>query len=265
MTAPDRDHYLPELRMYERLIDDGIAAASAHGGVVDHLTARRLAIWLASRPQTPELARGLVRFVHTGAITHSMKTQLRIHTRSGLYPHLPEASRLMEYCIARGADRGPIGLDFGKTCDQIDRADMVLAGLRERVRQRQGLPEPTWPDTEGPQIIAVAHRDPWGRTVSLIMDSATANITMYAVSAYAGDREAHVREVEQSGEKLPEGSYGRRNRQAIATREARVAARLRAIAPPYPTATEHDAAVTPDPVAIIRPADHVADHEMELE
>ena len=43
------------------------------------------------------------------------------------------------------------------------------------------------------------------------MDAPTANITMFAVSAYAGDREAHVREVEQSGEKLPEDSYGRRN------------------------------------------------------
>jgi hypothetical protein len=251
--------------MYERLIDDGIAAANAHGGVVDHLTARRLAIWLAARPPTPELAQGLARFVRTGAITHSMKTQLRIHTRSGLYPHLPEASRLMEYCIARGADRGPIGLNFGKTCDEIDQADMVLAGLRERVRQRHGQPEPTWPDADGPQVIAVAHRDPWGRTVSLIMDAATANITMYAVSAYAGDREAHVREVEQSGEKLPEGSYGRRNRQAIATREARVAARLRAIERAYRTAIEHDAAFKLESPMTTHTADHVAEHEMELD
>ena len=146
----------------------------------------------------------------------------------------------MEYCIARGTDLGPIGLDFGKTCDEIDRADVVLAGLRERVRQRHGLPEPTWPDAEGPQVIAQARRDPRSHTVSLIMDAATANITMFAVSAYAGDREAHVREVEQSGEKLPEDSYGRRNRQAIAAREARVAARLRAIERAYRTAIEHD-------------------------
>ena len=156
-------------------------------------------------------------------------------------------------------------MDFGKTCDEIDRADVVLAGLRERVRQRQGLPEPTWPDTDGPQVIAQARRDPQSRTVSLIMDAATANITMYAVAAYAGDREAHVREVEQSGEKLPEDSYGRRNRQAIAAREARVAARLRAIERAYRTAIEHDAEVKPEPAQTIRPADHVADHEMELE
>ena len=92
---------------------------------------------------SPELARELVRFVRTGAITHLMKAQLRIHARSGIYPDQREASRLVSYCIARGPDVGPIGLDFGRTCDQIDRADMLLAGLRERVRQRHGIPEPT--------------------------------------------------------------------------------------------------------------------------
>jgi hypothetical protein len=265
MTAQEWSRDLPDLRMYESMIDDGIAAAKAHGGVIDHLTARRLAIWLAARPQTPEFARGLVRFVRTGAITYSMKTQLRIHARSGIQPNQPEAARLMEYCVARGADLGPVGMDFGKTCDDIDRADVILAQLRERVRQRHGLLEPAWPDSEGPQVIAVAHRDPWGRTVSLIMDAATANITMYAVAAYAGDREAHVREVEQSGEKLPENSYGRRNRQAIAARETRVAARLRAIERAYRTAIEHGGEIKPEPVQPIRPAAAEADHEMELE
>jgi hypothetical protein len=261
MTAQDRDRGLPDLRMYERLIDDGIAAADAHGGVVDHLTARRLAIWLASRPQTSEFARGLVRFVRTGAITHAMKAQLRIHARSGIYPNQPEAARLMEYCVARGADLGPIGLDFCGTCDQIDRADRLLAGLRERVSQRHGLPEPTWPDTDGPQILALTRRDPRNRTVTFVMDATTANITMFAVSAYAGDREAHVREVEQFGEKLPENSYGKRNRQAIAARETRVAARLRAVERAYRIAIEPDAALKPEPAQTIRSADH----EMELE
>jgi hypothetical protein len=97
------------------------------------------------------------------------------------------------------------------------------------------------------------------------MDAATANITMYVVSAYAGDREAHVREIEQHGEQLPEDSYGRRNRQAIAARETRVAARLRAVERANGTAIERDAAVNPEPATIIRSADYVADHEMELE
>ena len=76
---------------------------------------------------------------------------------------------------------------------------------------------------------------------------------------------APVRDVERFGQSLPEGPYGRRNRQAIAAREARIAARLRAIERAYRTAFERDAVAKPEPATIIRPADHVADHEMELE
>ena len=200
MTTQDRGNDRPDLSMYERLIDDGIAAAAGRGGVVDHVTARRLAIWLVSQSQEPDFTRGLLRFAHTGAICQTMKTQLRVHARSGTYLDQPQAARLMEYCVARGADLGPIGLNFGKACDQIDRADIMLAGLRDRVRQGYAPPEPTWPDTNGPRVVALARPDPRGRTVSFILDATTANIAMFAVSAYAGDREAHVREVEQFGE-----------------------------------------------------------------
>jgi hypothetical protein len=88
---------------------------------------------------------------------------------------------------------------------------------------------------------------------------------MFAVAAYADDREAHVREVEQFGEKLPEGSYGKRNRQAIAARETRVAARLRAVERAYRAAIERDAEVASEPARAVYPADHQGDHEMELE
>jgi hypothetical protein len=265
MTAQDRGSDRPDLSTYERLIDDGIAAANRRGSSVDHVTARRLAIWLVSQWQEPDFTRGLLRFAHTGAISQTMKTHLRVHARSGTYPDQPQAARLMEYCVARCTDLGPIGLNFGKDCDRIDRADMMLADLRDRVRQGHAPPEPTWPDTNGPQVIALARRGPRGRTVSFILDATTANIAMFAVSAYAGDREAHVREVENFGEKLPENSYGRRNRQAIAARETRVAARLRAVERAYRTAIERDAAIKPEPAPTMRPADHAADYEVELE
>jgi hypothetical protein len=70
----------------------------------------------------------------------------------------------------------------------------------------------------------LADRDPESQTVSLILD-ATANTAMYAITTHVRDHEAHLREVEQYGQTLPEGSWGRANRRAIAAREARLAVR----------------------------------------
>jgi hypothetical protein len=182
---------------------------------------------------------------HTGGITTALKSQVRIHARSSIYPDRPQAAGLMEYCIARGADLGPVGEDFGRACSQIDRADVMLAGLHERVRQGLEPPEWAWPETDGPQIIAMARPDPDSQTVSLILDATTANIAMFAIAAHAEEREAQVREVERFGERLPEDSYGRRNRQAIAARETRIAARLRAVEHAYRTANERDIVIRP--------------------
>ncbi len=127
----------------------------------------------------------------------------------------------------------------------------MLAGLRDRARH-------------GRAVRAVARRDPGTRTVSLVLDEATATIAMYAIAAHAGEREADVREVQQYGQRLPEGSYGRRNLEAIAACETRIAARLRAIERAYRTVAERDIAIgPPEHVSAHRSAEKVAGREIE--
>jgi hypothetical protein len=112
----------------------------------------------------------------------------------------------------------------------------------------------------------LARRYPETQTISLVLDDTTANVALFAIAAHADEREAHVREVERSGQNLPEGSYGRRDRQAIAARETRVAARLRAVEQAYHTATGHGTASRPpEPTRTFRSPERQADREMELE
>ena len=89
---------------------------------------------------------------------------------------------------------------------------------------------------------------------------------MFALAAHADEREAHVREVEQYGADLPEGSYGRRNRQAIAARETRVATRLRTIQHAYQAVAGHDTVHTPhEPTRTFRAPGLQASRQIELE
>ena len=233
MSARDMD-------IYEQLMKEGIAAAARRRSPIDHVTARRTAIWLMSRPQQPEFRRNLLVFIRTGELTPTLKTQLRnTATRQG-DAFRPHAARLVDYAAAR-SDHGPIGPDFAGLCDQIDQADQTLDGLRQRVRTGRGLPEPAWPDTQGPLPITIARYDSASQTVSFVLDAASANIAMYAISSHALDREAHTREVLQYSEKLPEDSHSQRARLDIAARESRIADRLRAIERAYRAALDYEA------------------------
>ena len=114
--------------------------------------------------------------------------------------------------------------------------------------------------------MVLARRDPDSRTITLIMDATTANIAMHAIAAHADEREAHVREVERSGRSLPAGSYGQRNREAIAARETRVAGRLRAVEQACRTAVEHDTAYSPAELAPTpRSPEHQLGRQSDLE
>jgi hypothetical protein len=254
------------LSQYEQLIAEGIADADARGRPVDDVTARRLAIWLAAHPQHPALAKGLVRFTRTGEISPELKTQLRIHARSGNYPDHHQAARLNRYAASRGERLGPIGENFGAACHQIDRADLMLADLRQRAWEGIAPPEPGWPETDGPQTIAAARRDPRSGTITLILDATTASTVIFALAGHADEREAHLREVQRHAQTWPEGSYGRRNRQAIAARESRIAARLRAVQHAYQAATEPDITYQPpEPTGAPHSPAPMADREIELE
>ena len=100
----------------------------------------------------------------------------------------------------------------------------------------------------------------------MILDATTANTVIFALAGHADEREAHLREVQRHAQAWPEGSYGRQNRQAIAARETRIAARLRAVEHAYQTAIDRDATYTPsEPSRALRSPELQAGRQIDLE
>ena len=54
-----------------------------------------------------------------------------------MLPAARAQARLNRYAVSRGPRLGPVGENFGAACHQIDRADLMLADLHERIRQGQ--------------------------------------------------------------------------------------------------------------------------------
>src|SRR5271165_2659239 len=50
-----------------------------------------------------------------------------------------------------------------------EEADAMLARLHDRPRHGHADPEQTWPEADGPRILALARRDPETQTVILIL------------------------------------------------------------------------------------------------
>jgi hypothetical protein len=105
----------------------------------------------------------------------------RLHARPdpvrqdrGRHPRPESPAAPPGLAVARGADLGPIGTDFGAVCDQIDQADALLADLRSRVINGQANPAPD-------------PLDPASQTVTFILDAATANAAIHAITINAVD------------------------------------------------------------------------------
>ena len=256
-----------DMAFYERLISRGIAEADARGSAIDHVTARRLALWLLPRSQEePEFMRGLVHFARTGAVTGDLKKHLQHQARSPSHPSRPHAARFLQYAVARGNDLGRIGDHFGAVCDQIDHADALLEDLHERVRQNRIHPELAagdWRERFTLRPAAMARRDDVTRAVTLILDGTVAEAAIHAITIDAVEREAYIRQVRHQERDFTEGSYGRQNREAIIARETAIVEGLRAIGRAYHAALEP--APAPEFSRMLPAISRTTDRELELE
>lgn len=77
--------------------------------------------------------------------------------------------------------------------------------------------------------VAEVYPDEEDRTVTMLLDSKTAAVLLYAARLLFTNCEAHAREVRLAAGQLPEASYGRKNREEIAARQERIASRIRAL------------------------------------
>lgn len=119
---------------------------------------------------------------------------------------------------------------------RIDQA--VQAGLNgqaiEPMTRREFMEQQTRDVGADPnEGIADVWLDEEADLVTMVLDPKTAAVVMYAARLMASDMEAHSREVLDVAGKLPEGSYGRQNREEIASRRGRVARRLRVLERAY--------------------------------
>jgi hypothetical protein len=94
-----------DFSVYERLIDNGIADADQRRGAIDHITGRRLAIWLTARPQQPAFTQALAHFTRTGAFNRDLVVELSARARSANSPNRSEAQRLLHSTPDRTAWR----------------------------------------------------------------------------------------------------------------------------------------------------------------
>jgi hypothetical protein len=229
------------MALYERLISRGIAEADDRKSAIDHVTARRLTLWLLPRAQDePDLMRELIHFARTGGITNNLRVQLRRHARSAS-PLRPHAARLLDYAIERGPASGRIGDNFGAICDQIDQADATLEDLRARTiesRKHRNQPVENWQGRLSLEPVAMARRDGATGAVTFILDAAVAETAVNAIRTEAMQRENRVRQIKQESEGLARGSYGRQNRELMIAHESQVVEDLRAVDHAYQAALE---------------------------